>query len=290
MNEKTALEKIRETIAVENPVIEGQDNDATKPKPDAEKPDTEPETEDPTPDPEASEGEDGEGDGEGKTTPEPELSDADKIREKMQKRIDKLTAKSRTTEDENKELRRLLDAKLKEGEVPLTEEEVERRAELKAAEKDQQRQTQLAQQEFEATCNKLAAEATKADKDFMKKVMVMGEEIGLIPPIMIGVLNDLEDDKGARTGGAVLAYLADNTDEAEKIYTMSPAKMALQLAKISDKIVAKTKTPPKPLSKVPNPNAPLGGASKANTPLNDTMSDKEWIERRQAERKAKGKI
>ena len=157
MNEKTALEKIRETIAVENPVIEGQDNDATKPKPDAEKPDTEPETEDPTPDPEASEGEDGEGDGEGKTTPEPELSDADKIREKMQKRIDKLTAKSRTTEDENKELRRLLDAKLKEGEVPLTEEEVERRAELKAAEKDQQRQTQLAQQEFEATCNKLAA-------------------------------------------------------------------------------------------------------------------------------------
>src|SRR5882724_13194574 len=62
--------------------------------------------------------------------------------ERMQKRIDTLTAKTRTTETENAELKKLLDAKKEDGSLTLTEEEVERRAELKAEEKLGARQFQ----------------------------------------------------------------------------------------------------------------------------------------------------
>src|SRR5882724_12095699 len=64
--------------------------------------------------------------------------------ERMQKRIDTLTAKTRTTETENAELKKLLDAKKEDGSLTLTEEEVERRAELKAEEKLGARQFQKA--------------------------------------------------------------------------------------------------------------------------------------------------
>lgn len=195
-------------------------------------------------------------------------------RTKMQKRIDRLSAKQKTTEAENLELKRLLEAKIKDGEVPLTEDEVERRAELKAQEKADLR-------EFNNAQERLIKEATKVDKDFMKNIKAMSDDIGLIPPIMIAILDDLDDK------GKVLDYLSKNADETEDIYKMSEAKMAVALAKLEVRL-AKKKT--NPISRVPDVNKPLGGGSRAPATLSDNMSDDDWITRRNADRRAAGKM
>src|SRR5882724_8854634 len=119
--------------------------------------------------------------------------------ERMQKRIDTLTAKTRTTETENAELKKLLDAKKEDGSLTLTEEEVERRAELKAEEK-------LGARQFQKAVDNLAKGANALDKEFNKNIKIVTDEISLLPPIMIGILEDLENDAGKQVGSEVLVY------------------------------------------------------------------------------------
>lgn len=186
-------------------------------------------------------------------------------RARIQRRIDKEVAKRKELETQIVELRKALEAKVAEGEVTLTEEDVETRAEAKANMK-------LAEKKFTEDCNKLQSEAVKLDKDFDKKIKAVADDIGPIPSLMIGVLADLDN------GGAVLNYLANDPDEAERIYTLanSPAKMAVELAKLSNKVIPKKET--KAVSKVPAPITPVGG-SKVNTDevLSDKADMKEWI-------------
>lgn len=186
---------------------------------------------------------------------------------RLQKRLDKETGSKK---DLNKELataKAALEAKQADGDVVLTEEEVERRSEEKANRK-------IVEQEFVKACNRIFDGAVKVDKQFKVKVDAMAEDIGAIPSIMIGILDDIDN------GAAVLSYLTNNVDEAEDVYKLSPAKMAIELVKISTKIG----TPkPKAISKVPAPNEPIGGGStKAAFDPYDTKTnkDKDWIERR----------
>ena len=83
---------------------------------------------------------------------------------------------------------------------------------------------------------------------------------------MIGILDDLDN------GGAILASLADDVDEYERIIGLSPAKAAVELTKLSVKI--STKLAPKPVSKVPKPIEPIGGGNSSTN--NDmTITDKD---------------
>ena len=195
---------------------------------------------------------------------------------RLQKRLDKYNGVNKELQKELESAKSQLEAKQAEGEIPLTEEDINKRAKQIAAE-------ELTKKEFEAACNKLNKEATAIDKTFDKKVWAMAEDIGNIPGHMIGILDELDN------GGAVLNYLTDNVDEAEDIYKLSPGKMAARLAKISNKLIEKKA---KPISKVPPPMEHVGGGSvkSAFDPF-DTKSknDKEWIEQRNrqvAERQA----
>ncbi len=193
--------------------------------------------------------------------------------ERMQKRIDTLTAKTRTTEAENAELKKLLDAKKEDGTLTLTEEEVERRAELKAQEK-------VANRQFEKAVTSLANGANALDKEFNKNIKNVTDEIGLLPPVMIGILEDLESEHtGKKVGSEVLVYLSKNIDDYEDVFGLSEGKMALKLQSIANKI---TKKAAKPVSRVPAPNSPIGGG-RVSTALHDSMSDDEWIRKREAE-------
>ena len=196
--------------------------------------------------------------------------------ERMQKRIDTLTAKTRTTETENAELKKLLDAKKEDGSLTLTEEEVERRAELKAEEKVGARQ-------FQKDVDTLAKGANALDKDFNKNINIVTSEIALLPPVMIGILSDLENEAGKNVGAEVLVYLSKNIDAYEDIYSLSEGRMALKLQTLANKI---TKKPAKPVSQVPAPNKPVGG-NNVQSPLNDKMTDDEWIAKRNADVAAK---
>ena len=186
---------------------------------------------------------------------------------RLQKRLDKETGNKKDLQKELNAAKLSLEAKQAEGETTFTEEEVQTRAERLAAEK-------LLQKEFTNACNKLAAEATKIDKKFDDKVKAMGEDIGPIPSQMIGILEDLDN------GGAILAHLVNNVDEAEEIYGLSLAKMSLRLSKLSEKLLTK---PKKDISKVPAPNEPVSPSSKTSTVLRDNEPMEDWVKKRNAQ-------
>lgn len=202
-----------------------------------------------------------------------ETDDVKKLKktiERLQRRVDKKTGSEATLRTELKTAKAALEAKQAEGEVVLTDEEVERRANLKADEK-------VAAKEFTRACNRLLDEAVKVDKKFETKIAALAEDIGEIPSQMIGILDDLDN------GGAVLAHLANNDDEAEAIWSLPLAKMTLRLAKLSDKLETEAKAAKKkPISQVPSPNEPIGGGGVQPKfdAANTKMSTKEWIEKR----------
>ena len=77
-------------------------------------------------------------------------------------------------------------------------------------------------------------------------------------------------------GHKVYAELAQNPEEAERIFRLPPVKMALEIAKMSDKQGKPTTAAPKPISKAPPPITPIGGNTKSTTNLDDpnTSMDK----------------
>ncbi len=186
---------------------------------------------------------------------------------RLQKRLDKYNGTNKELQKELADAKAQLEAKQAEGEVPLTEEDINKRAKQIASE-------ELAKKEFELACERINKSATAIDKTFDKKVWAMAEDIGPIPGHMIGILDELDN------GGPVLNYLTDNVDEAEEIYKLTPGKMAARLAKISNKLFEKkTKT----ISKAPAPIEPVGGGNvKSSFDPYDTKTrnDRDWIEQR----------
>lgn len=177
---------------------------------------------------------------------------SDKEKEKFEKRLGKEVAKRKTLEIELAAAKAAL-AEKGEGEVTYTEEEVERRAEQKAEQK-------AAVKEFNASVARIAENCKAIDKDFSNKVTAMVEEVSgtgtFLPSLMVGILDDLPNN-----GGPVLMHLANNVDEYEEIYQLSPARMALKLKEISDNLVQKEKNAKKKeISKVPEPKDKLKGA------------------------------
>lgn len=168
-------------------------------------------------------------------------------KDRIQRRIDRITGERNELRKENEKLRSQLAAKPDDEKI-LTEDEVETRAGLKA------QQLRL-QQQFEDDCQNLANEGKKLDKKFNDKIDLMAEEVGKIPSQMIGILADLPN------GGAVLLTLANDLDLAEETYKLNTAKMAVKLARISDKIIEEGK---KQISKAPAPKDKVDG--KGATP------------------------
>jgi hypothetical protein len=204
---------------------------------------------------------------------------------RQQRKWDRLAAER----DEQRRRADALEAKLKELPVDgLTEEEVERRAEEKAAKKLAAKEAELAQRQFEETIDSLEAQAVKANKNFNVELSAMVEELGMVPGEVISVLADLDN----KNGGEVLNYLASNIDEAEDIFELkkSPSKLALKLIRISDKIKGDTKPVAniRRRSNVPDPIAPVGEGRNdpGNGPLTGKESMDDWVAKRNKQAEA----
>jgi hypothetical protein len=184
---------------------------------------------------------------------------------KIQRRIDREVGKRKALEDEIKELKAKLAADPEKASA-LTEEDVETRAEAKAAQKQMVR-------EFEAASDRLFKGGVKTDKEFQAKINALAEDIGKIPGHMIGILDDLDN------GGEVLSYFTNNADEAQEIYEMSPAKAAVRLAKLSAKLETEKKPKPKEISKVPDPAETIKGGSQSPDvlPKDPTKNIDQWV-------------
>lgn len=191
--------------------------------------------------------------------------------ERIDRRIAKLTAEKKAAEKAVADLQAKLQAQIDESGEKLSPEDVKKEAERLANE-------QLIQREFTAACNRLADNAKKesglTQKAFDEKVNAMADEIGAIPTAIIGILDDLDN------GASVLNHLMNNIDEAEEIWALNPAKMALRLAKISDKVAEAKKPKPKQISKVPDPVEAINGGNTSPQVLSDKMPMDQWMKLR----------
>ncbi len=117
--------------------------------------------------------------------------------------------------------------------------------------------------EFMEKCNEVAALGAGESAEFMQLIT----DADVIPD-----------------GHKVVAALADHPEEAQRILSLDPVRMAAALTKFA----STAKLPEKPLSSAPAPIKPIGGTAKASTP-NDNEPIGEWMAKRRAELAAKGK-
>ena len=287
--EKTPAELARENIKVENAnppeteKEEGEENENEKEEEQEEQEEEEGDEDDDKKDEETDE----EKEARLKKEQENKAAKEQRTKDRQQRRIDKVTAEAKAAQARVKELEAQLVAKPKEG---LTEEDIKAEAKrIAKAERDAEELEKI-QTEFQKTCNKLNKDAIKLDKDFDDKISELAEDIGPIPSAMIGILDDLDNENGAD----VLVYLANEPEEAEKIWNLSVARMASKLVKISDTIKEnKKKAAEKPRSKVPPPNAPIREAGDTNSiVITGKESMDEYVRKRNAQdeqrRKARG--
>lgn len=218
---------------------------------------------------------------------EKELTAEQKEIVSLKKQVERLSRRVGKTAGERDQIKKDLNAakasltaKVADGEG-LSEEEVERRAQARA-------QVIASETAFLNAQTKLTKDATKIDKDFVKKINTVAEDIGGIPGAMIGILEDLDN------GGAVLANLADDPDTYEEIIALPLPKMASRLSKLSDKLIEDAKPKKKAISKVPEPlDAIKGGSESPNVlsdkPNKDKASMEKFVKQRQAQVEARRK-
>lgn len=202
-----------------------------------------------------------------------------KEREKLEGRIEKERKKAKDLRDENTRLKAALEAKTGDDNV-LPIEEIDKRANEKAVQL-------VAEKEFERAVSRVAEACKKVDKKFSEKLNEMAEDVGSpIPGQMINILDELPDN-----GGNVLMYLAENQDEFEEIYQLPPAKMAVKLTRIADKLAAIVKPPTKQVSKVPPVKEQVGGSGDSPDVLNPkNMDEFARIRARQVEERRKARM
>lgn len=272
---KTAVELERESIQVtssnDKPADKPEDKPAEEKTEETEE-EQEEEQEETEEEQEEGEGEEGEEETEEAKAKAAETTDKDKRKQdRVQKRIDKLSAETKAAKEALRlatEKLAALEADNKDGLMTKDEMQVEAK---KLADQE------IAQRDFVNACNKLADDAAKIDKTFDTKIKAVAEEAGPIPSVMIGILNDLDN------GGSILNHLASDIDEYERVISLPPTKMALELAKLSTKLT-KQKPGPKPISKMPPPNERLGGkASRNDLVLRDDEPMSDWVAKRNAQ-------
>lgn len=198
--------------------------------------------------------------------------------DRVQKRINDIAAQRDAANDKIKELEAKLAA---DPEARLTEEEVETRAEAKAAEKLRAKEMADVQAAFDLDCETLRKAAIKIDKDFDDKIADMAEQFGPIPSYMINALSDIEN------GGEVLATIAADDDLAEKIWNLKfkQAKMTRELLDISNRLIAAKKKPKKEISKVET-ITPLNSNNVKETIITDSDTKPENMHEYAAKRRA----
>lgn len=239
---------------------------------------------------ETEEGTESEEDGEEQTkeltSEQKELEALKRKIERLQKRVGRTVGERDDIKKELRDTKAALEAKVADGTQALTEEEVNRRAQNIANQ-------ELSVREFNRAQEKLVDEATKLDKDFMKKINDVAANVSPIPPFIIEALNDLDN------GGAVLNHFANNEDDYEEIVTMiaerkSPIKVLGKLNKLSEKLIQDAKPKPKKISNAPNPPKAPGGNTKTPDTLpqkpTDNMKEFVRVRNKQIEEKRKAKF
>ena len=203
------------------------------------------------------------------------LSDDQKAIRKLQRRIDRLTAKRGGVERENELLRQKISeierqlhtagGKTDEGEDgqgdrqphkgrQFTEADIERLAQARAVELQQQ--TSLSQRVGKVIEAGSKLEGFAAAVDAVAEVVPFTDRQGR-PTAFIEAVLETDDP------ATVLKHLGDNPDEAEDLAGLTPAQLGRRLAKLEDRLKAGAK---KQTSAAPQPLKPITGSSAGAEP------------------------
>lgn len=184
----------------------------------------------------------------------------------VQRRIDQLTREKH----EEKRQREALEAQLRTYQQPGEQGKPQTPTDIDAAV-----EARLKQREFDSACNKIFdAGKTEyaADWDSSLKTFQM---LGGATPEFLEAVTSMDN------GHKVLHYLGQNPEEAEKLLSLPPLRMALKLASLEGKVSA---VKPPPTSKAPAPINPIGGKSAPVEP-DEFGSTSEYIAWRKKNRK-----
>lgn len=181
----------------------------------------------------------------------------------VQRRIDQLTREKY----EEKRAREAAETQLREyqqpaeGTQPTTVPDV-----YKAAEQI------VKQREFDAACNKVFESGTAEFPDFESSLKTFGM-LGGATPTFLEAVTAMDE------GHKVIHYLGQNPEAAEKLLSLPPMRMAMELTRIEAKL---SKAPP--VSRAPSPITPLGGKSAPVEP-EEFGSTAEYIAWKKAHKK-----
>lgn len=82
-------------------------------------------------------------------------------------------------------------------------------------------------------------------------------------------MRTITDPEIIEDGHKVIAALAEDPEEAERILSLPPVKQALALNKLAAKVNKPATPAPKPISKAPPPVTPIGGKTQVSSRLDD---------------------
>lgn len=194
---------------------------------------------------------------------------------KIERRIAALTAKrseaerkAATLEQRVRELEaKELTAKDPEAaRVALEEAEIDRRAEIKAAQR-------LAAEAYQAKVGAFESAGVKEFPDFTDRCNAVAAFLDQKDiPAFMEIVTDIDD------GHKAIARLADDPDLADRVLKMSPHKMAIELSKLGALKEEKTR---KDISKAPPPlERVTGNARNDGYPANPTVEQHiEWVKK-----------
>jgi hypothetical protein len=153
-------------------------------------------------------------------------------------------------------------------------EQVAKTAYEQARQQFEQQQRYQYEQQILQQFESREAEYAQANPTYYDNVAALQQAIGFDPHI--GEALALSDH-----GPAVLDYLAQHLDEADRISRLPAHLAAVQLGRIEAKV---SSPKPKPVTQAPMPPPALGGGSQPNE-LSDKTTIDEWMAKRNAKRK-----
>lgn len=208
------------------------------------------------------------------------------LSEAEQKAFEKLAFEKREesrhrkrAEDEAATLRATLEA-LRAGKTDDTKpDDVETRARAIAEQRLAEQNVAAAEQQFNAESNAVYAKGKEAyGAEFDEALRALGR---------VGMDRDiLEAAYATDNPHQVLFDLAVDPDKAARVFSLSPTKRAMELAKIAIQPVAQ----PRKTSAAPAPTKPLAGTSSADRTARDDDDDATWFAKRRAEKAERRKV
>jgi hypothetical protein len=167
----------------------------------------------------------------------------------FQQRIDELTREKHEARRQTEQLTAYL-RQIQQGQQPEPQQSQAPAGYVPASEVGRIAAQQIEMARFNAACDDVADHGASVFKDFDSAVQNF-QSIGGPPPALLEAVTALGKEDGAR----VFYDLGMNPDEAMRLARLSPARMAVEVAKMAARPAA-----PKPVSKVPPPITPISAA------------------------------